>query len=120
MLAVASEEVKQVNTYMSAVDWEVYRRDRCKCQYCGLDGWGNFDVWMNLAIEHIISRKPGAEDNTADNKVVACHACNISKGNYPPKGNNREERIADIRRHIQERRAEWRRKLDKMMPEYGK
>jgi 5-methylcytosine-specific restriction endonuclease McrA len=118
MLPVASEEAKQVNTYMSAVDWEVYKRDRCKCQYCGLDGWGNFDVWMNLPIEHIIARKQGGD--TADNKVVACHACNYSKGNYLPNGNNREERIADIRRHILERRAEWHRTLDKMMPEFGK
>lgn len=108
-----------MNTSMPAVDWEVYNRDKCKCQYCDLDGLGNFDVWLNLSIDHIIPEIRGG-DSTAENKAVACHACNKNKGKYFPEGNNREERIADARRHIQGRRAEWRRKLDKMMPEFWK
>ena len=29
-------------------------RDKAQCQYCGLSGRDNFDVWMNLTIDHII------------------------------------------------------------------
>ncbi len=32
---------------------EVWILDKCRCQYCGLSGLGNFDAWMNLTIDQV-------------------------------------------------------------------
>jgi 5-methylcytosine-specific restriction endonuclease McrA len=103
-------------TYIPAEDWTVYKRDKCKCRYCDLDGFGNFDVWINLPIDHIIPKSRGG-DKTAENKAVTCYECYKLKDDYVPAGNNREERIADARRYVQEKREYWRRKFEEMMSE---
>lgn len=103
---------------MPAEDWEVRKRDECTCQYCGLRGLDNFDIWMNLTIDHLIPSCSGGDD-TAENKVVACGECNTLKGTYVPVGNEREERIADARRYVQKKREDWRHLFETMMIESG-
>jgi 5-methylcytosine-specific restriction endonuclease McrA len=107
-----------MNLGMPPEDWEVRKRDGCTCQYCGLSGLGNFDIWINLTIDHIIPSCSGGDD-TEENKAVACGECNTLKGNYVPVGNEREERIADARRYVQEKRERWRHLFEKMMTESG-
>jgi 5-methylcytosine-specific restriction endonuclease McrA len=66
-------------------DWNVYVRDKCKCVYCGFDGTTSFDTWCSLDIDHLApkSKYPNIRDEPA-NKVVACRACNMDKGQYDP------------------------------------
>jgi len=101
---------------MPAVDWQVRVRDECVCSYCGLSGNGNFEVWMNLSIDHIM---PGGGDG-AENKTVACGGCNTLKAKYSPAGETLEARIADARRVVQERRERSRPLFEKMMDEIKK
>jgi 5-methylcytosine-specific restriction endonuclease McrA len=95
-----------MNLGMSATDWEVRIRDECTCRYCDLCGLDNFDIWMQLGIDHIIPRISGG-DESAENKAVACSECNCLKHKYVPDGSNREERIADARRYVQMMRDPW-------------
>ncbi len=96
---------------MPPVDWDVRIRDQCTCRYCDLCGNGNFDIWLNLTIDHVV---PGGGE-CADNKAVACHVCNSIKRKYHPKGSNLDERIADARRYIREKRESWRQRFEMMM-----
>lgn len=50
----------------------IYKRDNNKCQYCGST--------RKLTIDHVIPKSKGGED-TWENLVVACSACNTKKGN---------------------------------------
>jgi 5-methylcytosine-specific restriction endonuclease McrA len=50
----------------------VIKRDGLVCRYCGRDD-GDFHL------DHVVSVSRGGP-NGADNLVVACAACNISKG----------------------------------------
>jgi|SRR5579864_2573312 len=108
-----------MNLGMPSVDWEVRIRDKCTCCYCGVSGLHNFDIWLNLGIDHIIPCIRGG-DESADNKVVACFECNCFKGKYLPQGENREQRIADARRHVQASRAGWRERFETMMDQIEK
>jgi hypothetical protein len=111
-----------MNLGMPSVDWEVRVRDKCLCSYCGVSGLNNFDVWLNLGIDHVVPSIHGG-DETADNKVVACFECNCLnclKSKYSPTGNNRKERVADGRRHVQASRDTWRERFETMMEEIKK
>jgi len=55
----------------------VFDRDGCVCRYCGYDE-GPFHL------DHVIPWSRGGKD-TADNLVVACAACNLSKGDKTPE-----------------------------------
>lgn len=50
----------------------IYQRDDHTCQYCGSQ--------KKLTIDHIVPRSRGGQD-TWENMVVACSACNTKKGN---------------------------------------
>ena len=102
---------------MTAEERAIYARDKCTCRYCDLRGLDNFDVWLNLTIDHI-EPKGG---KSRENKAVACHYCNCIKGNrYEPKGNTREEKIADARQYIQKHRDEWRPHFDRTVQEISR
>lgn len=49
----------------------IYKRDSNKCQYCGST--------RKLTIDHVVPKSKGGED-TWENLVVACSACNTKKG----------------------------------------
>ncbi len=97
-------------SYISTSEWGVYVRDKCTCRYCGLCGLDDFNIWMNLTVDHIV---PGA-DQSAENKALACHHCNCIKNQYKPSGNNRDERIADARKYVEAQRDQWRERFGRM------
>jgi len=66
-------------------DWAVYKRDLCKCAYCDLDGLGDFNIFRQLVIDHLIPKAEGGP-NFPENKVVCCPRCNTFKGRYNPAG----------------------------------
>lgn len=98
---------------MAARERALYVRDKCTCRYCDLSGMDNFDIWMNLSIDHIIPEN----DESDENKAVACRECNCLKSTYKPNGNTREERIADARKYVQARREGWREGFDRIIQE---
>ncbi|HNR99457.1 MAG TPA: HNH endonuclease [Planctomycetota bacterium] len=56
----------------------LFRRDRNTCQYCGRRLPSEA-----LSIDHVVPRALGGR-STWTNCVVACHACNVRKGNKLP------------------------------------
>lgn len=57
----------------------LFARDRDTCQYCGKHG-----VRSSLTIDHIIPKSRGGEDSW-QNLVVACPACNLKKRDRTPE-----------------------------------
>jgi len=100
-------------SYVSKSEWPVYVRDKCTCRYCGLCGLDDFDIWMNLSIDHIV---PSAGDS-AENTAIGCCHCNSIKNKYKPNGNTREERIADARKYVEKQRDLCRKEFRRMMEE---
>jgi 5-methylcytosine-specific restriction endonuclease McrA len=75
-----------------------------KCAYCDRDYLASYDAYYSLSFDHIIPACCGGE-HTEENTVACCRACNFLKHMYSPTGDNRDERIADARRYIGEKRA---------------
>ena len=84
-----------------------------KCAYCDLDYLASYDAFYTLTFDHIIPECCGGE-HTEENTVACCRACNFLKHVYSPIGSSREERIADARRHIKEKRSLREANLDKI------
>lgn len=55
--------------------FNVFLRDKCTCQYCGIKKKIN-----DLTFDHIIPRSQGGKTNWL-NVVSACKSCNFKKGN---------------------------------------
>jgi 5-methylcytosine-specific restriction endonuclease McrA len=64
------------NRYPAFTRFNVFLRDRFRCQYCG-DG-------DELTFDHLIPRSRGGH-TTWDNVCTACAACNLRKGNKLPR-----------------------------------
>ncbi|MDA4845828.1 HNH endonuclease [Hoeflea poritis] len=62
--------------YPAFTRFNVFLRDRFKCQYCGTD--------RDLTFDHVIPRRYGGE-TTWENIVAACSSCNLKKGGKMPK-----------------------------------
>ena len=54
----------------------VMRRDNYTCQYCGTRN-------VKMTLDHIVPRMNGGDDSW-ENLVCACEACNSKKGNTTP------------------------------------
>lgn len=57
--------------------FEVFKRDRFACQYCG-----QTPPAVKLHVDHILA-VAGGGTNEADNLVTACENCNLGKGARP-------------------------------------
>lgn len=53
--------------------WTVYRRDKFKCRYCGIDN-------VPLTVDHIITWESGGATHS-DNLLTSCRKCNKMRGN---------------------------------------
>ncbi len=60
----------------------IYERDGFTCQYCGWSGATSFEQWLlgSLTIDHVSPLKHGGPEKDDTNMVVACHRCNMLKG----------------------------------------
>jgi len=107
-------------------DWEVYKRDRGTCVYCGFSGMNNFLAWRQLAIDHVIPVARGGS-NTHDNKVVSCHRCNTLKGSWNPlEGDDKPSVVSEeyrlrliprVKKYLDIDNSEERKDFDQMMDE---
>ncbi len=78
----------------------VFKRDRFKCVYCGLDGLHSFENWLILTVDHIYPHAKGGS-RRLDNLVTACQPCNLIKGKRVYKS------FEDAKHHVQAKREEW-------------
>jgi 5-methylcytosine-specific restriction endonuclease McrA len=61
--------------------FEIHRRDRFKCRYCGLDGSLTFAAWLSLSWDHLLPKgNPNRDD--PDYIVTACMFCNTADNRY--------------------------------------
>ena len=82
---------------------KIFRRDRFKCQYCGLDGSNSFENWLVLTIDHVHPRAHGGS-RKMENLVTACRPCNLMKGTRVFAS------IEDAKAQVLAKREEWRKK----------
>lgn len=80
------------------------------CEYCDRRLLRSLDDYYSWQIDHIIPN----HDDSLDNCALTCQTCNHLKRNYSPAGVTREERVADARRAVTNRRAEKRAELDRL------
>ncbi len=57
----------------------ILKRDQFRCQYCGLDGMGNFENSLIMSVDFVIPRARKGK-NDPRNLVAACRPCNVIKG----------------------------------------
>ena len=55
--------------------YQVFRRDKGICQYCGLDLLINFSIFNAAEVDHILAKSSGGSDNP-ENLVLCCTGCN--------------------------------------------
>lgn len=55
------------------IAWQVYRRDKYRCRYCGIDN-------VPLTVDHIITWETGGATHEK-NLLTACKKCNRKRGN---------------------------------------
>jgi hypothetical protein len=70
--------------------WEqALLRDRLKCVYCGLDGSLSLNAFRQLTIslDHLLPKKDYGGDDSLNNLVTCCWACNRKKSNRDPRVN---------------------------------
>jgi len=68
--AVARKSQRAVD---QKVSWNVYRRDRYTCRYCGNDE-------CPLTVDHLVLWEEGGP-STEENLVTSCRKCNKTRGN---------------------------------------
>lgn len=75
---IALKEYIQPKTRPAFTRFNLFLRDRWRCQYCG----GAFKTHQ-LTFDHLIPRSRGGLTSWT-NIVTACQKCNLLKGNYLP------------------------------------
>ena len=64
---------KGIRNLDQKICWAVYRRDKYKCRYCGINN-------VPLTVDHIITWETGGATH-ADNLLTCCKKCNKKRGN---------------------------------------
>jgi 5-methylcytosine-specific restriction endonuclease McrA len=83
---------------------KILERDKYRCQYCGLDGLGNFDNSLVLSVDFVVPRaRKGKKDS--HNLVTACRPCNLLKGRHT--FGSFEEAKAYVLKRREEVRKDW-------------
>ena len=57
----------------------ILKRDRFRCQYCGLDGKATFENALAMGVDFVVPRARKGKKNPR-NLVACCRACNLIKG----------------------------------------
>jgi 5-methylcytosine-specific restriction endonuclease McrA len=76
-----------------------------KCAYCDRDYIASYDAFRSVEFDHVIPLSRGGEDGL-ENIVTCCRTCNQIKLSYLPIGNSKEERVADARHYVKDRRLQ--------------
>lgn len=86
-------------------EWSAWRglEQDFRCIYCDRDLLASYNDYDSWQFDHI-EPQSNTGKHEYENIAVCCKACNFLKRADVPKGNTREEQIADARRIIRERR----------------
>lgn len=85
--------------------FEVLKRDRFKCRYCGLDGKLSFVNWLSLSWDHLLP-KGHAKRDEPEFIVTACKFCNTADNRYFDQAGKRGLRFDGTPKElIRQRRA---------------
>lgn len=79
----------------------VLARADFRCEYCGQDLLASFNDCFNAQLDHIHPKSKGGSDEKS-NLAACCTTCNSLKWDYAPRGDNRDERLADAGRYVRE------------------
>ena len=58
---------------------QAFLRDGGRCRYCDLDFMLSLSAFWSYTVDHLVAKSAGGED-TLDNIVTCCKACNGKKG----------------------------------------
>jgi hypothetical protein len=61
--------------------FNVHRRDKFCCRYCGLDGCRSFASWLSLSRDHLLPKDHPKRDDP-NYIVTACMYCNTADNRY--------------------------------------
>src|SRR6185369_9470321 len=96
--------IRRAKPLTSEEGMNILKRDRFRCQYCGLDGMTSFENSLVMSVDFVIPRaRKGKKDPR--NLVAACRACNLLKGRR--HFDNIEDAKAYIHTRREELRKEW-------------
>lgn len=86
----------------------VFERDRGFCRYCDYDLLSNFTAYWTATVDHIVHRSDDGED-TKENLVLACPACNgmLSRSNKLTTVDARREYVQKRREEEMQGYLEW-------------
>jgi 5-methylcytosine-specific restriction endonuclease McrA len=96
--------IRRAKPLTSEEGLNILKRDRFRCQYCGLDGMANFENSLVMSVDFVIPRA-GKGKKDPRNLVAACRPCNLIKGRH--SFNNLEEAKEYILKRREELRNEW-------------
>jgi 5-methylcytosine-specific restriction endonuclease McrA len=71
--------IRKAKPLTSEEGMNILKRDRFRCQYCGLDGMTSFENSLVMSVDFVIPRARKGK-NDPRNLVAACRPCNIIKG----------------------------------------
>lgn len=61
--------------------FQVHKRDKFKCQYCGADGAKSFETWLTLSLDHLLPKGHPQRDDP-EYMTTACQFCNTADNQY--------------------------------------
>jgi 5-methylcytosine-specific restriction endonuclease McrA len=96
--------IRRAKPLTSEEGMNILKRDRFRCQYCGLDGMASFENSLIMSVDFVIPRARKGK-NDPRNLVAACRPCNVIKGHH--SFNNFEEAKAYIVEGREKLRKEW-------------
>lgn len=96
--------IRRAKPLTSEEGMNILKRDRFRCQYCGLDGMASFENSLIMSVDFVIPRARKGK-NDPRNLVAACRPCNVIKGQH--SFNNFEEAKNYIVERREKLRKEW-------------
>jgi 5-methylcytosine-specific restriction endonuclease McrA len=96
--------IRRAKPLTSEEGMNILKRDRFRCQYCGLDGMASFENSLIMSVDFVIPRaRKGKKD--PHNLVAACRPCNLIKGRHT--FNSFEDAKEYIHTRREELHKEW-------------
>ena len=96
--------IRRAKPLTSEEGTNILKRDRFRCQYCGLDGMASFENSLIMSVDFVIPRARKGK-NDPRNLVAACRPCNVIKGHH--SFSNFEEAKNYIAERREKLRQEW-------------
>src|SRR6266849_4953197 len=124
-----------MSTYISYRSWSediknLYREQRARCPYCGLDGASDYRLRRLFVVDHIVPRARRdlweSQRENLFNKVLCCDGCNYNKGKWdasaggpaPTTSDDKKRLIGIVRDHLKRHDARDRQDHEEMLADF--